>query len=90
MVFMRKSRLSQYKQGHLIKHFVSGTMARIVTSLIGANFKRTAYYVHRLREIIAHELCEPILGRFLLSNPTDLAPNVGPSGMRKSRCYASG
>ncbi len=34
---MRKSRLSSYKQGRLIKHVVSGTTARTVASMFGAN-----------------------------------------------------
>lgn len=50
---MRKSRLSWYKQERLIEHFVSGSTARCASSLVGVNFKTSAYYFHRLRELIA-------------------------------------
>jgi transposase len=53
---MRKSRLSGYKQDHLIEHFVAGTTARMAASLCGVNRKTSAFYFHRLREIIAFEL----------------------------------
>lgn len=38
---MRKSRLSQDKQNHLMEHFVAGTTARTAASLVGVN-KTTA------------------------------------------------
>ena len=53
---MRKSRLSGYKQDRLIEHFVSGTTARTAAILCGVNRKTSAFYFHRLREIIAFEL----------------------------------
>ncbi len=53
---MRKSRLSQYKQGRLVEHFVAGTTARTAASLCGVNRKTAALYFLRLREIIAYEL----------------------------------
>jgi len=53
---MRKSRLSQYKQDRLIKYFVAGTTARCAASLVGVNFKMSAYYFHRLRETISYHL----------------------------------
>ena len=53
---MRKSRLSRYKQNHLIEHFVAGTTARTASNLCGVNRKTAAFYFHRLREIIAFEL----------------------------------
>jgi len=53
---MRKSRLSSYKQGRLIEHFVAGTTARTAASLCGFNRKTAASYFLRLREIIAIEL----------------------------------
>ena len=56
MVSMRKSRLSVYKQDRLIEHFVAGTTARCAAALVGVNFKTSAYYFHRLREIIAGHL----------------------------------
>ncbi len=53
---MRKSRLSRYKQGRLIEHFVSGSTARTAALLVGINKSISAYFYHRLREIIAYEL----------------------------------
>lgn len=38
---MRKSRLSWYKQEHLIEHFIAGTTARVAAALVGVN-KSTA------------------------------------------------
>jgi len=56
MAYMRKSRLSQHKQDRLLEHFVSGTTAKCAASLIGVNVKTSAYYFHRLREIITYQL----------------------------------
>ena len=56
MGHMRKSRLSQHKQGRLIEHFVAGTTARTAASLCGIHRNTAAYYFLRLREIIAYEL----------------------------------
>ena len=56
MGIMRKSRLSRHKQDRLVEHFVAGTTARCAASLVGVNFKTSAYYFHRLREIIAYNL----------------------------------
>ena len=53
---MRKSRLSKYKQGRLVEHFVAGTTARTAASLFGVNRKTAALYFLRLRKIIAYEL----------------------------------
>ena len=53
---MRKCRLSKYKQGRLVEHFVAGTTARTAASLCGVNRKTAALYFLRLREIIAYEL----------------------------------
>ncbi len=53
---MRKSRLSRYKQGRLIQHFVSGSTARTAASMVGVNKTTSAYFYPRLREIIADEL----------------------------------
>jgi len=56
---MRKSRLSPYKQHHLIEHFVAGTTARTAASLCGVNRKTSAFFFLRLRGVIAIELdCE--------------------------------
>lgn len=57
MGHMRKSRLSQHKQGRLIEHFVAGTTARPSAILCGVVHRNTtAFYFLRLREIIASEL----------------------------------
>ena len=53
---MRKSRLSQYKQDRLLEHFVAGTTARCAACLVGVNIKTSAYYFHRLRELITSHL----------------------------------
>lgn len=53
---MRKRRLSKYKQGRLVEHFVAGTTARTAARLCGVNRKTAALYFLRLREIIADEL----------------------------------
>ena len=53
---MRKSKLSTYKQRHLIEHFVAGSTARTLASICNVNHKTAAFYYHRLREIIAYEL----------------------------------
>ena len=53
---MRKSRLSKYKEGRLVEHFVAATTARTAASLCGVNRKTAALYFLRLREIIADEL----------------------------------
>ena len=53
---MRKSRLSQHKQGRLVEHFVAGTTARTAASLCWVNRKTAALDFLRLREIIAYEL----------------------------------
>jgi transposase len=53
---MRKSRLSRFKQGHLVEHFVAGTTARTAARLCGVDRKTAALYFLRLREIITYEL----------------------------------
>ena len=55
MGHMRKSRLSQHKQGRLIEHFLAGTTARTAASLCGIHRNTAAYYLLPLREIIAYE-----------------------------------
>ena len=52
---MQKSRLSSYKQGRLIEHFVSGSTARTAAKLVNVNKTTAAYYFHRLRKIIVLE-----------------------------------
>ena len=48
--------MSLYKQDRLAEHFVSGTTARVASSLLGVNKTTAAYYCHRLREVISLEL----------------------------------
>ena len=53
---MRKSRINWSKQLRLMEHFVAGTTARCVSSLVGINKSSSAYYFQRLRKIIAYQL----------------------------------
>jgi len=53
---MRKSRLSKTKQDRLLEYFVAGVTARCAASLVNVTPKTAAYYFHRLREIITHQL----------------------------------
>ena len=55
MSFMRKSRLSHYKQDRLIEHFVSGSTALTPAGLYAVNRKAAAFFFLRLREIISLE-----------------------------------
>ena len=59
MESMRKSRISQVKQDRLLEHFVAGTTARTAASLVGVHRNTSAYFFHRLREIIVLELGAP-------------------------------
>ena len=56
MVIKRKSRLSLHKQDRLVEHFLAGTTARCVASLVGVNIKTNAYYFHKLQEIITYNI----------------------------------
>ena len=53
---MRKSRLNWFKQCKLMELFVAGSTARCAAQLVGVNRKTSAYYFHRLRQIIAYHL----------------------------------
>ena len=53
---MRKSRLGKEKQERLMEHFVSGSTARCASELVNVNKNTAAYFFHRLREIIYHDL----------------------------------
>ena len=53
---MRKSRLPNHIQLHLMEHFVAGTTARVAAELVGVNRKTAAFYFHRLRQIITMEI----------------------------------
>ena len=58
---MKKSRLSRHKQERLIEHFVAGTTARTAAALVGVNKNTSAYYFHRLRELIYNAIEEETL-----------------------------
>ena len=49
---MRKSRLSWYKQKHLIELFIAGATARTAAQLTNVNKTTASYYFKRLRELI--------------------------------------
>jgi len=53
---MRKSCLSQHKQGRLIELFVAGTTARTAARRCEVHRNTAAYYFLRLREIMAYGL----------------------------------
>lgn len=55
-MYQRKSRLSPYKQGDLIKLFVAGATARAAAEIVGVNKHTAATFFLRLREIIASKL----------------------------------
>lgn len=62
---MRKSRLSRYKQDRLLEHFVAGTTSRVAAGLCGVHRNSSAFYFHRLRQIIALEMeaeCDAMFG----------------------------
>jgi transposase len=50
---LRKSKLSESKQARLLEYFVGGATARCDGSLVEVNKTTAAYYIERLREIIA-------------------------------------
>ena len=52
----RKSRIEFAKQERLLEHFVSGSTARCAARLVDVNKSTSAYYFHRLREIIAWQM----------------------------------
>ena len=58
---MRKSRLSQPKQQRLIELFISGSTARTAAALVDVNRNTTAYYFHRLRQLIFQVVKEETL-----------------------------
>ena len=61
-MYLRKSRLSPYKQSRLIEHFVAGTTARAASQIIGVQANTAITFYMRLRKLIAgklpsYELC---------------------------------
>ena len=55
-MYERKSRLSDWKRGRLIEHFVAGTTARAVAELVGVHRNTAASFYTRLRKVIAEEM----------------------------------
>ena len=53
---MRKSRPSRHQQNRLNEHFVAGTTPHTVACLCGVHRNISAYYFHRLREIIVFKI----------------------------------
>ena len=76
---MRKSRLSLHKQDRLIEHFVAGTTARCATSLIGANFKTSAYYKSTGCGKLSLITLSKRLRRFLVARPKLMKATVAAS-----------
>ena len=56
MESMRKSWTSQVKHGRLSEHCVAGTIALTAASSAGTHHNTSAYFFHRLREIVLLEL----------------------------------
>ena len=48
--------LTEKQQDRLAEFFVAGVTARSAGDLVGVNHKTAAFFYHRLREIIAHQL----------------------------------
>ena len=55
-MYERKSRLSDWKRGRLIEHFVAGTTARAAAELVGVHRNTAASFYTRLRKVIAEEM----------------------------------
>jgi transposase len=55
-MYQRKSRLSIYKQGELIKMFVAEATARASAEIVGVNKQTAATFFTRLRLLIASKL----------------------------------
>jgi hypothetical protein len=59
-------RLEEKRQDRLAEFFVGGVTARSAADLVGVNRKTTAYFYHRLRQLIAEQLEDaiPVEGLF--------------------------
>ena len=55
-MYERKSRLSDWKRGRLIEHFVAGTTARAAAELVGVHRNTAASFYTRFRKVIAEEM----------------------------------
>ena len=53
---LKHCRLTEKQQDRLAEFFVAGVTARTAADLLGVNRKTAAYFFHRLRQIIAHEV----------------------------------
>ncbi len=56
MIYVRKSRLSVYRQQRLLEHFVAGTTARAAAELVGVQPNTAIRFYQRLRQLIASKL----------------------------------
>ena len=65
-MYERKSRLSDWKRGRLIEHFVAGTTARAAAELVGVHRNTAVSFYTRLRKVIAEamEKASPFAGEF--------------------------
>ena len=55
-MYQRKSRMSAYKQGRLIEHFVAGSIARAAAEIVGVQVNTATRFFMRLRQLIAGKL----------------------------------
>jgi transposase len=55
-MYQRKSRMSAYKQGRLIEHFVAGSTARAAAEIVGVQVNTATRFFMRLRQLIAGKL----------------------------------
>jgi transposase len=56
MIYVRKSRLSVYRQQRLLEHFVAGTTARAAAELVSVQPNTAIRFYQRLRQLIASKL----------------------------------
>jgi|TARA_B110000495_G_C22994818_1_gene586312 transposase len=56
MMYQRRSRLSAYKQGELLKMFVAGVSVRTASEIVGVHRNTAASFYMRLRRLIAGKL----------------------------------
>ena len=55
-MYQRKSRMSAYKQGRLIEHFVAASTARTAAEIVGVQVNTATRFFMRLRQLIAGKL----------------------------------
>ena len=82
---IRKSRLSWHKQSRLIELLVAGSTTRTSAQFVSVNKSTTAYYFHRLRELIYHYSEDA----GLLEGETEV-DEIYFGGSRKGKAYVFG